>query len=245
MGRREVKPPQFFPARPRVRMGSFIRSFAKTSPDRRVITGSNLTFGESNVDQSAYSVGSHTFDPNSLGILWVYNTATTPNLASSIVDSRSLTWTQIPGGTQLNSANRITGYYCPIDAAVGAGTIQLNFAPGDVTTGCIWAVDQFRGCVLGAGAFRNVQNNNAGASLGQTLTLPTFEHVNNCHVYAIGHNAAEQKTVGVGFTQLSDQSHGLPPVGIEIAFKANDTTADPSWPTSAASRWVHFELVSA
>lgn len=237
----------YFPPYPAFPGGGFRRPIRRVVK-RGTIAGAVAQAGESNVDQNTYQVASFTMAAFTMYVLTVYNTAAAPSLPLSIVDSRAgVTWARLPDtSTIVNGAHRVTKYYAFTGAtAPGAGTIDLNMVVADATTGCAWDVVGYTGCVLGAGAFRSVQANLAAASLGQTLTLPTFEHVNNWHVYSIAHNANEVTAVGGGFTARSGLPHASPACTLQTADKVNDTTADPSWVTSSPSRWVHFELVSA
>lgn len=238
------------PSYPRYPGGGLRRVQRRRSGARATITGLTLTEGESNVDQAGYPTGAFSPAALSLLVLAVYNTnGNTPSLPQSIVDSRGLTWDPLPDPdfTIQVGLSRQTLYYATVGAiAPGSGNVQINLPAGDGTTGCEWGIVQYQGCILGPGAFRNVQSaSSGGASLGQTLTLPAFEHANNWHVYALTHNAAEATAAGTGFTSRAQQFHTLPSVALKMADAPNDTTADPSWVTSSASRWIHFELVAA
>lgn len=202
-------------------------------------------------DGGPFVYGSHTLTAGQMALLFLAITGTTPDDPNSIVDSRGITWTLVPGGTAVTTTRRASLYYAvPAIGQGGAGTITMGVEAGDAITGLSAAVIDCVGAATSGGlvaaGIEKVTAGSAGASNGQTITLSgTIEHVNNVHIYGIMHTSNEATTVGTGFTQLSDRGRATPGVGFETAYKVNDLTADVTWATSAISAWVGVEVKAA
>lgn len=86
-----------------------------------------------------------------------------------------------------------------------------------------------------------------GTGTGVTSTLAALAAATHLHLYAVSHFANEVTAPGAGFTELDDiafadaggsgTNHAL-----EVAYKANDPTADPSWATSSPYAIASIEL---
>lgn len=213
---------------------------------RATIAPNALTSGESNVDLNTYTTGAISPGANRLVLMWVVQSGTATEGPNDFTGTFAGTWTLV--GTA-SAATATISLYRYMSATPASGTVNINFDVDDVTTGCSWAIVEYAGVnttgVNGAGAVVQFVANAAAASLGQTITLAAFESASNLHAYGISHLAAEGTTPGVGFDERADVNHAGPNQSLEVADKVNDTTADPSWATSAASRWVAVELKAA
>ncbi len=210
---------------------------------RTAIVPTHLTTGENTTDQASYATASISPAGNTLVLLWVAQTATTANGPTSVTGN-GLTYTEV---ARAQAAATTIVLYRAMAAAPSSGAVTINFNAGDTTTGAAWSAVQYAGVnttgTHGSGAIVQNVASSAGASVGQTITLAAaFEDVNNLHAYGIVHLANEVTTPGTGFTERGDAAHATPALAIETADKPNDTTADVTWTTSSASRWVAVEV---
>lgn len=89
----------------------------------------------------------------------------------------------------------------------------------------------------------------AGTGTGVTSTLAALAAATSLHYYAVAHQANEATTVAGGFTELSDlpfaDAGNSTAHALSTGWKANDTTADPSWATSSAYAIASLEIQAA
>lgn len=95
----------------------------------------------------------------------------------------------------------------------------------------------------------NLPTPSRGTGTGVTSTLATLSAAASVHLYAVAHHADEVTTPGSGFTELADlhfaDAGNSTAFALEVAYKANDTTADPSWATSSAYAIASLEIQAA
>ncbi len=222
--------------------------FASSKGGRATITPTHLTTAGDTTNQNAYTTASISLGSNELGLLWMVQTATAASGVSSFAGTFAGTWTQV--NTFAVAATRITCYRS-LSSTPQSGTVTLNFAAGDTTTGIAWSISKFANVNTsgsnGAGAI--VQSNAQAGGAGTTTTVSlvsALENANNVMAYGLTHAANEQLlTYGTGMTKLGDTSFATPNTGLGTAGGRNVTSCAPTWTTSLIPRWVAVEIKAA
>lgn len=225
---------------------SFARFASSKGPSGIVAT--HLTTAGDTTNQNAYTTASVAPGAGRLMLVWIVQSATTANGPSSFTGTFGGTLTLV--NSFAVAALRISCYRYLATSSPASGTITINFAAGDTTSGCAWSIVEYANVDVsgsnGAGAI--VQSAAAAGASGTTVnvTLAAFASPRNMHAYGLTHVAAESITSpGAGFTKRGDTNYATPGTGLATADAINANVADPSWPTASIPRYVAVEIKAA
>lgn len=197
------------------------------------------------VDRTVYNAFVEAVTPPSgkLLLMAVLCTHTTTAESPSSVTAYGLTWTAVPGAavSHAGGARRITWLYAwgtPVN-----GTPTITFATGHLS--CSYSVLVMHGASMVA-PLQTATNSGTGTTI--TVTLPgAFENAKNVHIYALSRVANEDSVppAAGGWVELTDIASTAPAGRLQVAYAANDNTADPTWATSGGAGIVGLEIKAA
>lgn len=215
---------------------------------RKLIVPTHLTTSSDTTNKDTYDTASVTLAPGEELLIGIVQTGTTANGPANFTGSTlgvSLSLVVTSGA----AASRISVYRAMVNSLV-SGFVRINFAAGDVTTGCHWSLVKYAGVDPSGlnGANAVVQSIGALGSAGTTVNIPlaaALANPNNMMVYFLTQAANELITSpGPGFTKRGDVSHATPNRGLASADAIGRAAADPTWTTSSTPRWNALELKS-
>lgn len=209
------------------------------------ITASVLTANVDPADATSFTTASISPTGNALLLAAVLNRrgagATLPTCSGN-----GLTWVEVTNHL-LSSVRRLTVFRA-LGASPSAGAVTFDFG-GNTQEVAMWSVSQFTGVVTtgtnGSGAIVQVPTPTTGTGTSGSVTLAALASANNMAWGAFHHTANQTKTVGSGFTILSNQSEGTGPLSLADEYQLNVTTVDMSWVTSTAWAAIAVEIAAA
>jgi hypothetical protein len=196
------------------------------------ITAANLTNGNNTTDATSFTTASISPTASRLLILAVDSSIASGTSAAPTVTGNGLTWVEFGVGGEYGSADRGIWLFRAMGSP-SAGTVVIDFA-AVTQTNCNWSINEFTGVDTtgsnGSGAIvQTVKDIGATAGTSASVSLAAFGSANNMAFGAFSHAAAEAKTVGSGFTALSNTGNITPGLSLMCEYKLNSTTVDASW----------------
>ena len=151
------------------------------------------------------------------------------NAQNPTITGAGTTWNR-----QLSQASADTFSAIHLFYAFAAGTGALTIAMSDVShTNLKWSVIEFPGANLTSAIQQQVSNLAAATNTGITVTLSAFANSNNATYGAVYDRASRARTIGSGFSAVSNNSTTATLVD---EFNAgNDTTVDWTWDSAAVN----------
>ena len=214
-----------------------------------MISQTLLTSGNNAANLKVYSTASVAPAPNTLVTVAVLGRAATGASASPTLSGGGMAaWTEVASTTfdPIGTPTRRLTVFRAMSTAPGSGPLTITFPA--TQSNAQWIVSQWSGVNTtggnGAGAIAQSGALGRDAVTGLTVTLPSFENVNDVAYGAFGVNRSTAGiTPGTGFTEISEWASGeTSPGDLQTEWRANDNTIDASWAQNLNGGGVGLEI---
>lgn len=206
------------------------------------ITVVGMTSGVSATNTTSYATASFTASVNSLDLISIANSATSPGTANLIgPNTYNLITTQNMGLWRIS-------LFRSMASASSAGVITIDFG-GATQNNCSWIINEFASVdssgTNGSGAIVQSTSNFVGIGTALTVTLNAFSAASNgaFSSFAIGDNIAMSPDTGwaeIGEVSINDGANSQ---AHQSQWRAdNDTTAFSTWATDESGGGIALEL---
>jgi hypothetical protein len=211
------------------------------------ITATNLTnANDTDQNDTSYTTASISPGANRLLILAVDATPSDGTAVAPTVTGNGLTWVEFGAGGEYGTSDRAVWLFRAMGASPSAGAVTMDYGAVNQTN-TNWSINEFTDVdttgTNGSGAIvQTVKDLSSTSGTSVTVNLAALGSANNMAFGAFSHAAAEAKTVGSGFTALSNTGNITPSISLMCEYQLNVTTVDASWSTNQARGVIAVEI---